>query len=156
MSEGGGRGVLCCPRQRRAQRKRGPCVLPSDPSSAVMSEPDLRVCCRCCARASQTLSTATPSTFPTRTPKVGPPLFTLPHALTLGPSHWDPAHAASKRQARSLGQTTNNKQNFPCRYARRRLTMRPSLERCRRRWRPSLWPFPSPFSAESVPSGQPQ
>ena len=35
-------------------------------------------------------------------PKVGFPLFTLPHALTLGPAHWDPAHAAGTRQARSL------------------------------------------------------
>ena len=37
-------------------------------------------------------------------PKVGLPLFTLPRAPTLGPAHWDPAHAASKRQAGSLKQ----------------------------------------------------
>ena len=37
-----------------------------------------------------------------RGPKVGLPLFTLPRALTLGPAHWDPAHAGSKRQAGSL------------------------------------------------------
>ena len=37
--------------------------------------------------------------------EVGLPLFAPPHALTLGPAHWDPAHAASKRKAGSL----NNK-----------------------------------------------
>ena len=40
-------------------------------------------------------------------PKVGLSLFTLPHALTLGPAHWDPAHAASTRQARSLNKNMN-------------------------------------------------
>ena len=28
--------------------------------------------------------------------------FTLPHALTLGPAHWDPAHAASKTKNTSI------------------------------------------------------
>ena len=40
-------------------------------------------------------------------PKVGHPLFTFPHTLTLGPAHWDPAHAA-KRQARSLNKQQDN------------------------------------------------
>ena len=36
-------------------------------------------------------------------PKVGLPLLAPPHALTLGPTHWDPAHAASIQGRQALG-----------------------------------------------------